>query len=154
MKGATFIKEVHEVSIYVDGEGRFIAEIGDRVINKPSLREVEREIGKSTGGLPVFSFEALGGSWPFVLKRYEFTGMDSGRYKDNYRDKNGQRHGTFHNYYKSTPELIARLSDLAERYEAAVQAFSEERRAILDTAGRVSRRDFEKQKKGNDDHAT
>src|SRR5262245_2530137 len=146
MKSMTLIKEVHGVSIHVNAEGRFIAEIGDRVINKPSLREMEREIGRSIGGLPVFSFNGLDLERPFVLNRYEFTGMDSGRYKDNYRDKNGQRHATFRNYYKSTPELIAALSDLEARYAEAMKAFSEERRAILDTAERVSRRDFEKQK--------
>ena len=147
MKGMTFIKEVGEVSIYVNAEGRFVAEIGDRVINKPSLREVEREIGKSTGGLRVFSFEGSGGlsAQPFILDQYEFTGMDSGRYKDNYRDKNGRRHATFRTYYKSTPELIEALADLAARYEAAMKAFSDERRAILDKAKRVSRQDFEKQ---------
>ena len=71
--------------------------------------------------------------------------MDSGKYKDNYRDRNGQRHATFRTYYKSTPELIAALTDLEARYAAAMEAFLEERRAILDKAETVSRRDFEKQ---------
>src|SRR5262245_12064644 len=141
-KGMTFIKEVHEISIYVNAEGRFIAEIGNRVINKPSLREVEREIGKSTGGLHVFEFEAEGAQRPFILQRHEFTGMDSGRYKDCYRDKDGQRHATYHAYYKSTPELIEALSDLEGRYKAAMKAFDQERRAILQGAKGVSRRDF------------
>lgn len=138
----TFIKEVGGISIYVNGEGRFIAEIGDRWINKPSLREVEKEIGKFAGGLPVCSFD------DFTLRKYEFISVETrGSYGEAYRDKSSQRHLSYHDYYKSTPELIAQLSDLEERFDAAIDVFEEEKRAILAGAEKVSPSDFRKPKK-------
>ena len=132
----TKIKEVGEVSVYVNGEGRFIAEVGDRVINKPSLREIEKELGKIAGGIAVFYF---GSQFQFV--QYEFIGVEP---KGGFRDKAGHKRAEYESYYKSTPDLIAQAEDLARRYEKAMAEFRDERYAILDKAKQITKEDFQK----------
>lgn len=131
----TKIKEVGEVSVYVNGEGRFIAEVGGRVINKPSLREIEKELGKIAGGIAVFYFGS-----EFQLVQYELIGVEP---KGGFRDKSGRKRAAYETYYKSTPELIAEAEDLARRYEAAISEFRKERYAILDRAKRITEKDFQ-----------
>ncbi len=134
------IREVSGISIYVNDDGRFIAEVGDKVINKPTLREVEREIGRLAGGLPVVAFDN------FTLRRFEFIAFEKRSGSDVYRDKNNQRHQAFKKYYKSTPQLISQLTDLQERYHAAMRSFEDERWNILEAAERVKESDFRKTK--------
>lgn len=136
----TLIKEIDGIAVYVNTEGRFIAEVGDRVIKKASLREVERELAKLARGLAVFSFDG------YALKQYSFIDCQpDGSYSYVYRDSENQRHKSYHTYYKSTPEILEQLADLEKRWQASEQAFYVERLAILEKAEHVSRVDFEKQ---------
>lgn len=129
----TLIKEMNGVPIHVNSEGRFIAKVDEKTISKPTLREVEKEIGKFTCGLQVISFEG------FTLNKYEFIGVErDGRY----RDKDNRKHPSYNSYWKSTSNLLERLSDLEKRYDEAMKQFEEERGIILREADHVSVDDF------------
>lgn len=137
----TLIKEVDGINVYVNSDGRFIAEVNGKVINKPSLREVERELAKIARGLAVFSFDG------YALRQYIFISCESkGSYSHAYRDKDNCRHPSHHTYYKSTPELLEQLADLEKRWQEAEKAFEAERVAILENAEHVSRDDFKTNK--------
>lgn len=52
-----FLKELQGVQIRVDNDGKFLAVIAGKLVKKPTLREIEKEIAKHTAGIRVFSFD-------------------------------------------------------------------------------------------------
>lgn len=117
------VKLAYGVQIYLEPDGKFLAEHEGVVIRKNSLREVERALAKLTTGLAVFSFER------FIVREFIFVDADE---RNGYRDKSGRKLNRFDTYYRATPALVAKLKDLERRYNEAMSKFQVERGRLLD----------------------
>lgn len=137
----TFIREMQGTPIHVNEDGKFIARIAGQVVQKPTIREIEKEIAKQSGGIRAFSFDG------FDFREYRFIDVDR---NDNFRDGSRIVHNSYHRFYHWDEEIIAGLKEIERQYEETMKRLENERDALIGRARRVIREDFKTRKPKNE----
>ncbi len=112
-----FLKELQGVQIRVNNDGKFLAVIAGKLVKKPTLREIEKEIAKHTAGIRVFSFDE------FSFREYAFIDL---KRDGDFRDSDRRIQKSYHHFYHWNDEIVSRLQEVERQYEETVQRLENE----------------------------
>lgn len=127
------------IAIDVDGEGKFHAQLGDKVITRRALRDVEKAIEAEQSGTPAFVDNGMESK----VRRVEIAGVE----KRAFRIRGGDLLKSWHGeVYLLRSDIADALDALAAQYQLELERFEKERNKLLRKCKRLEPSTFKASK--------